>query len=60
MILDPRLVAEARRATGEKTATAVVNRGLHELIRQARRARLRSLFGNVREPIEPPRRRRPR
>jgi hypothetical protein len=60
MILDPRLVAEAQKATGEKTATAVVSRGLRELVRQAKRARLRSLLGTVREPIEPPPRRRPR
>jgi Arc/MetJ family transcription regulator len=47
IVLDDDLVREAMRVTGEPTKTAVVHRGLRELVRIGRLQRLRTLRGRL-------------
>jgi Arc/MetJ family transcription regulator len=47
IVLDDDLVREAMRVTGETTKTALVHRGLRELVRLERLSRLRRLRGRL-------------
>ncbi|MEK6607790.1 MAG: type II toxin-antitoxin system VapB family antitoxin [Myxococcota bacterium] len=55
--IDDALLDEARRATGETTKTALVERGLRALVEHAARRRLAALAGTVPAAKAPPRRR---
>ena len=55
--IDDELVAEAMREYGAKTKTGVIEMGLRELIRAARRRRLAEAFGSQPELAAPRRRR---
>jgi Arc/MetJ family transcription regulator len=58
--IDDRLLDEARRVTGVREKTAVIELGLRRLVEEAARARLAALGGSVREARVAPRRRPPR
>lgn len=45
--VDPDLLAEAERITGELSASKVVNAALRELIRRQKLKQLRELIGNM-------------
>ena len=55
--IDERLLEDARRVTGEKSKTAVIERGLQALIEQAARRRLAALAGAFPKAKVPHRRR---
>lgn len=57
--IDEGLLEEARKATGESSKTAVIERGLQALIEQAARKRLAALYGAFPKAKAPPRRRAP-
>lgn len=58
--IDADLIDQALRLTGERTKTAVIELGLLELIKQAKRRRLADYLDALPGPIvpEPPRRKR--
>lgn len=58
--IDEVLLADALRATGAATKTAVIELGLRALIERGARQRLSRLFGAVRGAKAPPRRKQPR
>ena len=47
LAIDEKLLGEAMKCTGEKTRTAVVNRGLEELIRRKKIEGLLALEGKI-------------
>ena len=55
--LDEKLIAQARRATGDKTKTALLEHGLRALIEQAARRRLAAWGGKIPQAKTPPRHR---
>jgi len=55
--IDDRLLDEARRVTGVREKTAVIELGLRRLVEEAARARLAALGGRVPGARVPPRRR---
>jgi Arc/MetJ family transcription regulator len=55
--LDAELLQAAMKATGARTKTDAVTRGLEALVRQAARERLAALRGRVPNASVPPRRR---
>jgi Arc/MetJ family transcription regulator len=58
--IDSELLDEARRVTGVKEKTAVIELGLRKLVEEAARRRLAALAGSIRVARAPRRRRRPR
>jgi Arc/MetJ family transcription regulator len=58
--IDDDLIAEARRATGIRTKTELVEAGLRALLEKVSRRRLSALYGKVAEAAAPYRRRAPR
>jgi Arc/MetJ family transcription regulator len=56
--IDDRLLDEARRATGVREKTAVIELGLRKLVEEAARRRLAALGGRISN-ARAPRRRRP-
>ncbi len=58
--IDDRLLDEARRVTGVREKTAVIELGLRKLLEQAARQRLAALAGRVSAARAPRRRRPPR
>ncbi len=58
--IDENLLADALRATGAATKTAVIELGLRALIERAARERLAAMFGAVRNAKAPPRRKQAR
>jgi Arc/MetJ family transcription regulator len=60
LVMDDALFEEARRESGEKTKTAVVERGLRLIVEEAARRRLAALGGKIPDAGAAPRRRPPR
>jgi len=45
--IDPKLIEQAKRLSGEQTKTGVITKTLHECIARPRRRGLRDLMGKV-------------